>query len=170
MDNRAIINVIDNLESTSSTDCLSANMGRVLNEKINKSIITVSLNNVNVQLSNTTGTLPFNYVYTVKGDKLSLIDNKIVIGSGVTKVKVSAHVWAKSSNRVWFKLKRNTTVIASMIGNDSCGYNTLDVATKYITAGEGETISIDYVNDTVVTMNQGSGNANETYLTVEVVE
>lgn len=171
MDSRALIGVIDNLESTSVTDALSANMGRELNEKINdKDIITVSLNNVNASLSNTTGTLPFSYVYTSTGDKLSLSNNKIVIGSGVTKVKVSAHVWAKSSDRVWFKLKRNTTVIASMIGNDSCGYNTLDVATKYITAGEGETISIDYENNGTVTMNQGSANANETYLTVEVVE
>lgn len=31
MENRAIIGIIDNLESTSSTDALSANMGRVLN-------------------------------------------------------------------------------------------------------------------------------------------
>ena len=34
MGTRAIIGVIDNLESTSETDALSANMGRVLNEKI----------------------------------------------------------------------------------------------------------------------------------------
>lgn len=31
MDNRAIISIIDNLESTSNTDALSANMGRELN-------------------------------------------------------------------------------------------------------------------------------------------
>lgn len=34
MESRAIINIIDNLDSTSTTDALSANMGRVLNEKI----------------------------------------------------------------------------------------------------------------------------------------
>lgn len=34
MDSRAIINVIDNLESTSATDALSANMGRELKELI----------------------------------------------------------------------------------------------------------------------------------------
>lgn len=34
MDSRAIINIIDSLDSTSVTDGLSANQGRVLNEKI----------------------------------------------------------------------------------------------------------------------------------------
>lgn len=34
MQERAIINVIDNLDSTSITDALSANQGRVLNDKI----------------------------------------------------------------------------------------------------------------------------------------
>ena len=34
MSERAIVNIIDNLDSTSTTDALSANQGRVLNEKI----------------------------------------------------------------------------------------------------------------------------------------
>lgn len=177
MDSRAIINVVDNLTSTSITDALSANQGRVLKGMIDnieiptedKNIITVSLNSTNTQ-ANGTGTIPFGHTYTLIGNKLSLSNNKIVIGSGVTKVKVSAHVWVTSSSHVWFKVLRNSTVIASMIGSDSCGYKTLDVSTKCITVSEGDTIRIDYNNSGSTTLNQGSGNGNETYLTVEVVE
>lgn len=35
MNDRAIINIVDSLDSTDSTSALSANMGRVLNGKIN---------------------------------------------------------------------------------------------------------------------------------------
>ena len=47
MDNRAIIEVIDSLDSTSGTNALSANQGRVLKEMIDtinaKDIITIKL-------------------------------------------------------------------------------------------------------------------------------
>ena len=39
MDSRAIINVIDNLESTNATDALSANMGRELNNNKQDKIV-----------------------------------------------------------------------------------------------------------------------------------
>lgn len=177
MDSRALIGIIDNLESTSVTDALSANQGRVLKELIDdvniepevKSAITVSLNSLTTTVDGE-GTIPFSHTYTLIGSKLSLVNGNVVIGSGVTKVKVSAHVWATSSNYVWFKVKRNNTIIGSMIGNDSCGYNTLDVSSKYITVSEGDTIRIDYYNSGSTTLNQGSGNGNETYLTVEEIE
>lgn len=177
MNSKALINVIDNLESSSITDALSANQGRVLKGLIDelgssgeeKNIITVSLNSLTTQ-ANGTGTISFSHNYTQVGDKLTLTNGKVVIGSGVTKVKVSVHIWATSSTYVWFKLLRNSTIIGSMIGNDSCGYNTLDVSNKCITVSEGDTISISYNNSGSVVLNQGSGNNNETYLTVEVVE
>ncbi len=169
IDNVGGVNVVDNLTSTSTTSALSANQGKVLNDKINtKNIITVSLNSLTTQVNNS-GTVPFNHTYTLIGDKLSLSNNRIVIGSGVTKVKISAHVWATSQSYVWFKILRNNTIIGSMIGNDNSGYNTLDMSNKCITVAEGNTIRMDYNNNGDTILNQGSGNGNETYITVEVV-
>lgn len=48
MDSRAIIGIVDNLESTSVTDALSANMGRQLNDdKLNKSGDILNYTNLN---------------------------------------------------------------------------------------------------------------------------
>lgn len=77
MSERAIVNIIDNLDSTSTTDALSANQGRVLKGMIG-SASSVSVIN-NLTSTSQTAALSANQGRVLKG----LIDN---IGSNVTKL------------------------------------------------------------------------------------
>lgn len=94
----AITNVYDGLDSTSITDALSANQGRVLNEKIeDKNIITAGISS-NITLT-TAGNnrIAINNQIAKVGSKFTISDGKIIVGSGISYVKVSANAMMTSS-------------------------------------------------------------------------
>lgn len=92
MDSRAIINVIDNLESTSLTDALSANQGRVLKEMIDDVSNVEVVNN----LTSTSATAALSakqgkilnekieglFVRDISNQNLNTLIGKLIIGYG----------------------------------------------------------------------------------------
>ena len=74
MDSRAIIGVIDNLESTSITDALSANQGRVLKELIDDASSVNVVNNLSS--TSTTDALSANQG-KVLNEKIEALDSEV---------------------------------------------------------------------------------------------
>ena len=82
-----IATVVDNLNSSSSTDALSANMGRKL--AIRNNILTAKLSQTTFSLSNTVQ-IPLTVAEQV-GSEITLSNNTIHISENISKVKVSAN-------------------------------------------------------------------------------
>lgn len=74
MDSRAIINIVDNLESTSVTDALSANQGRVLKELIDD---VSSVNVVNNLTSTSTTDALSAYQGKLLNEKITTLDDEV---------------------------------------------------------------------------------------------
>ena len=81
MENRAIIGIVDNLESTSTTDALSANQGRVLKEMIDDASSVSVINNLNS--TSTTDALSANQG-KILNDKISTLDSEVSAGTWKT--------------------------------------------------------------------------------------
>lgn len=173
MEARAIINVIDNLTSTSITDALSANQGRVLNEKIvPKNIITIKLqDSFDVESGGVYQVVPM-VVYNSIGDKLTLSNNGVRIGSGVSKVLVSSNLKVISNttgNKHSRICKNDTTMCWTDSTSIQSGHEiTINNTPILINVVEGDIITLRYfvlTNDRI-----SGGQYTPTYLTVEVVE
>lgn len=95
---RAITNVVDNLTSTSITDALSANQGRVLKGLIDtKNIITAGISsNYTIETAGN-NRIPIATEIAKVGDKFTISDGKIIVGSGISYVKVSANAMMTSA-------------------------------------------------------------------------
>lgn len=114
-------------------------------------------------------TIPFDQI-TSTSPLLTLSNNGIRIGAGISKVKISGNVFiytsATSVGYNWAYIKKNTTNVASSITSGSGRYGSVVFAPQVINVAEGDIITImktTTTNDTV------RGNEN-TWLTVEVVE
>lgn len=153
--------------STSTTDGYSCNY---INQKTN--IITAYLNqNYVITTSNTYEKIPLDGSESV-GSKLTLNSSgEIVIGAGVTKVKVSAKICMVGSTIVTgtknFVIMKNNN-IAERIWNKIDTFNsTLIIPTSMFSVAEGDKITMAYYGVQNETANYG---AQFTTLTVEVVE
>lgn len=164
-----IATVVDDLLSDSPINALSANQGKVLNNKYTKHIIALSL------ASTVTG-LTTNQIVNftnseVVGTKLSLSGGKVVIGSDVSKVIVSGAAFIESSgitNYVWAQIRKNGTNVANHLIDGPSIYKSASIAPKLISVSPGDTIEI-YIDNTTPTPYKIRGGA-DTFLTVEVVE
>ena len=87
-----VATVVDNLESESEIDALSAKKGRVLDEKFSKHIITAYLSQQLFGLSKKHEVIPLDTSKKV-GNKLSLENNAIKIAEGVSKVIISGAIF-----------------------------------------------------------------------------
>ena len=154
-----VATVVDNLESTSSTDALSANQGKLLNDKINetnnKSAITVKCNsNINYNGQNADITINFTDVSLQKGSNL-LYSNGIFTAKKLMTVTVSYYFNNASNSgemvpiiRIW---KNNTQVHQAGISlRATYGNDPLTIANFLIDLKEGDTVKITY--------NRNSGN------------
>ena len=135
-------------------------------------IMTASLTSGQT-VSETSGTVLLDSSTKV-GDKLTFSNNKIVIGTGVTKVKVSANMRISTSvaNAIGVNLNvcKNGEVIASnrtSLGSKS--YDGLTTAPRLIEVSVGDTICMQWWFSTSQSVTI-SGTTGSTYLTVEVVE
>lgn len=176
---RALISIIDSLDSTSITDALSANQGRVLkghvdtiNNKLNKNIITIKLeDSFNEPEGGTYKTIPM-ILYNSIGNKLSLNSNGVRIGSGVSKVLVSSNVKIIANaigNKHSRIMKNGTTVCWTNNKVIEVGQEiTINNTPILLSVSEGDLITLAYF---VLTNDRLSGGQyTPTYLTVEVVE
>lgn len=164
--------VINDLTNTSETDALSANQGRILNEKIEalsvgegsqRHIVTMYTQTVNVQAESDTK-INASSRYVKVGSKLSVSNGNVKIGAGVSKVLVSAHIlldeaqvhhhflYVYYNDNLWHRL-------------DSYGrYDSIDMAPSLLPVSEGDEIGLVVRAGSTTTVYESS------YLTVEVIE
>ena len=164
--------VVNNLASDSAADSLSANQGRILNEKIEalsvgegsqRHIVTMYTQTVNVQAESDTK-INASSRYVKVGSKLSVSNGNVKIGAGVSKVLVSAHVlldeaqvhhhflYVYCNDNLWHRL-------------DSYGrYDSIDMAPSLLPVSEGDEIGLVVRAGSTTTVYESS------YLTVEVIE
>ena len=129
-----------------------------------------------VQLS-TSGIIPFDKVINQVGDDLILSENKVVIGKGISKVKVSCNVVVGSANRHWFQLKHYgedkviKSKIVDLIGLDTSGFLQKSSSPVLVEVEENDYFTLEYtaVNAGGI-LNDGISNDNATYMTIEVVK
>lgn len=173
-----VANVIDNLNSTSEVDALSANQGRILSEKSQKHIMTAYNSGSGTQSINVTSTYtgyPVEFgSYNRVGNKFSISNNKIVIGAGVTKVLVSGMLSVNrgtTSTMIYMSIKKNSEEIAYSATNFT------DWAQVAITANdvlidvqEGDTISMFFATGYETGTYQIRKGLNMTRITVKAVQ
>ena len=121
-----VATVLDNLTSTSAADALSANQGKILNDKIelSKNIITAwGTTNQVITAGNTINLSNYNSV----GGLLTLNNNAIVIGTGISKVKVSANIFlqdfAHGSGYMFPRITKNGNNIGGSISPTRCKWH-----------------------------------------------
>lgn len=104
------------------------------------------------------------------GTRLTRNANTVVIGAGVTKVRVSYTLMAESAGGagyVYSRLRRNTTEVSQAIDNNSAGAFKCTSECKVITVTAGDTISLitDSGSGTFVL-----GVGRHSFMLVEVIE
>jgi microcystin-dependent protein len=157
-----VATVVDGLNSTSTTDALSAKQGKILNEKFSRNIITAYAS----QTSTVAGVnkwLELNELAKV-GNKLNIVNNNIVIGVGVNKIKVSAKVLIDEQQLTtsFIYIGLNNNIINR---GDGYGiYNTITLTDKLLNVSQGDVINVSVTSGTNATVYE------DTYITVEVVD
>ena len=146
---------------------------------LTKSVMTVSANGHNIPLSKE-GTIDCNYVLSSTGNSLTQDTAGIVIGAGVSKVKVSCNFWinAEGENRVWVTLnhinfEKGTVFdkIGDVISTDRSGYVTGSISPVLVDVMQGDCFFLTYENAVSgLALNKFSESAHATNLTVEVIE
>jgi len=137
--------------------------------------IVVSKTTDYTTLSTAEEKLPLDLVSEKTGDKLSLVSNGVLIGAGVSKVKISSNVMFSTipsgglggihANNIFL----NTTKISETGVRPSGTYPSVSNASKMISVSEGDTIFL-YVRSSGVSGSVVRGGSTYTNLTVEVVE
>lgn len=157
-----VATVVDGLNSTSATNALSANQGKVLNDKFSRNIITAYASPVSTVAQVNKG-LDLNQLAKV-GNKLSVVNNKVVIGTGVSKIKVSAKVLIDeqqtTTSFIYIGLNGN---IANR-GDGYGMYNTITLTDKLLNVNQGDIITMSVTSGTNANISEDS------YITVEVIE
>lgn len=110
---------------------------------------------------------------TIAGGGLTLSGGDVVIGAGISHVKISASAYYTTgftaNDKAHLNITRNDGVVASAMENLPATYQTLSIAPKIIAVSEGDKIGLAVRNQTA-----GRGvinnSSNTTYLTVEVVK
>lgn len=174
-----IATVKDNLTSTSPTDALSANQGKVLNEKYTRHIMTAATSGrpvLNATVAFTPVIIPLDT--SVSSGTLLTFNNasdRIVIGTGVTKVKVSARltIWgtpAATSETDCFIQKSGVSVVECFQNRiTGQGFNDYAMTERIISVVAGD--YIQYAFSSNITGNYTIlSDGLSCYITVEVVE
>lgn len=177
------ISINENADIPAINKCQASDMNeikQVVNENDDKigelqpNIITAELVN-QMSVTAQSGTINLTDAVIV-GNKLSFADGKVIIGAGVSKVKISGNMRVSSSGNsigVNLNIFKNNDVYAASnrtgIGAD--GYDGIAVSPKLIEVLEGDTIDMRYWKSSSTQSMTILGNTyGSTYLTVEVVE
>jgi hypothetical protein len=139
-----------------------------INTKTQRHVITVQLENNFSKTIADYETLPFT-VETKAGTKLTLSNNSVIIGSGVSKIKVSAKAsfnTIATSGLKWLTIFKNNDAVSPNPRNLSA--RDMIYATEVlVSVNENDIITVK-VNGTINDVIRGG--IGYTYLTVEVVE
>lgn len=169
-----VATVVDNLNSTSAIDALSANQGRILKENQASNYLLATIT--------TTQTISSNYVVNLEnvnnsqGNKFSLVNGKIKIGAGVNKIRVSGSVFIDAwpgivGNYLWARIYKNygnsnSDFISGAIFSSGSGYISGAVPPIIVNVQENDEISIMADSGSGGKLRTGRGN---TWLLVEEV-
>lgn len=174
-----VATVVDNLTSTSATNALSANQGKVLNEKFSRNIITAYPTQQIISITGRSQVIPLDGSEIV-GNKLTLVNNKIKIGSNVSTIKISASVFYQDYDTsvayLFPEIRKNQNKIARAISSrmaDVTRYQSVAIPEFIISVEENDLI--DLTAGEINPTQEGSIRGNHegtlnTYITVEVVE
>ena len=163
--------IVDNLQSESTQDALSANQGRILNEKARRHIITAYIERKNFTVSNSwqgINLAPFDS-YVSNTDKLIMTYEGIVIGKGVSKVLVSAHSnginhYAFPGDTVFAICQNNERKQESYMTNINA-WCSQSVSPALLECQEGDVFSLY-----LISQETGEGELLGESLTIEVIE
>ena len=172
-----VATVVQNTTSTSQIDVPSVN---AVKDSLQKHIVTANQSGrptLNIGTTYGTTKMPFDGSDVI-GTKLTFdnANDRIVVGSGVSKVKVSGkmNVWSTPAapiSEVDSQIKKNTTTISACLQSriTGMGFNDEVLSEKSVTVSSG-----DYIEMWLLCSSSGNyaiiGDGNATYLTVEVVE
>lgn len=168
-----VATVVDGLTSTSATDALSAKQGKVLNEKIKSKLITAKVirQNIDVPTEWAIAKIPINSNIQI-GNKFTVSNNAVKIGSGITKVLVSAHCGAISfqdvaGDKQFLIYKNEDAVSDAYVGfeNNVAHWATADISPFLLEVQQNDLISLRLISGQA-----GSVEILPGHLTVEVVE
>src|SRR5574343_553973 len=157
-------------KTETDTDVYSCNY---INQITEKNSICMNIDSVSQDL--TVGAIiPFDNITTQIGNKLSLVNNAVKIGAGITKIKISALIWTNSPNRNYYKLfhKRGntTTLLTPYIGKSGAdGFTSIAIANFQVNVQENDIVYINSAMDNTVQLNKGSDCKTATYMTVEAI-
>lgn len=141
-----------------------------------KSAMTISSNTTQSLSANTSATISLPNLVASVGNKLSHINNCIVIGSGVNHVKVCGNVQGNTNSRAWFTIMHTNSNDTQLDKQDSLGFSGSDYyhswafPEKLIEVSEGDKLYITGEGKSSVTLNASISNLYATYLTVEVID
>lgn len=163
-----VATVVDNLNSTSSTDALSAKQGNVLKRKV-------------ATLYATSDVLNEGYEKTIKLDNiisntnlLTYADNSIVIGAGISKILITANVFgikgSTTMSYLWTSIKRERngaySDISFALDDQVNGFACTSHTGFLVNVQQGDKIKLISMIAELIYFR----GAYNTYLTVEVVE
>lgn len=138
------------------------------NEKdLKRKVATAYLDNGAPDIKN--AKIPLSGIIT-NSDKLTLSNNGIKIGAGISKILVSGNVFLQSSSTtsyLWTSIRKNTTEISLAIDNYNTYFASTSHSPKLVDVQEGDIIYLWKIDDSGGTLRGANKN---TYLTVEVVE
>ena len=161
-----VATVVDGLNSTSTTDALSANQGRVLNEKTKKEVATAYISS-GIDLQE--GMIPLGLINS-NTNRLTLLNGYVRIGAGISKVLVSGNVFAnaKSDNTgyTWTQIMKNNTAISISISSNTVWFTSTVHSPILVDVQEGDLLLLYKLDSN----NSGIRADQNTYLTVEVIE
>lgn len=113
--------------------------------------------------------IPLSGIIT-NSDKLTLSNNGIKIGAGISKILVSGNVFLQSSSNTSYlrtSIRKNTTEISIAIDNYNTYFASTSHSPKLVDVQEGDIIYLWKIDDAGGTLRGANKN---TYLTVEVIE
>lgn len=166
-----VATVVDNLSSTSTTDALSANMGKVLADKLNKNAITLQRTGSTQSIGTSYEVIQFNNTDTQIGNGLTVSSTGVVkVGAGISAVRISYYLnLANSTNPqvpIVHILKNGINLHqagASIVGNTNSNFP-LTIANYIVEVSENDLISIEISGNTAnVTIRNGS------FMTIESI-
>ena len=177
------VSINENADIPAINKCQASDMNeikQVVNENDDKigelqpNIITAELVK-QISVTPQSGTINLTDAVIV-GNKLSFANGKVIIGAGVSKVKISGNMRVSSSGSslgVNLNIFKNNDIYAASnrTGVGADGYDGIAVSPKLIEVLEGDTIDMRYWKSSSTQSMTILGNTyGSTYLTVEVVE
>lgn len=165
-----VATVVDNLTSTSATNALSANQGKVLSDKITpKYAIVTTTTNSSIS---TDFMVLLNSISSSQGNLFSLSNNQIVVGTGVSKVRISAGIFVdapQGTGYVWGKILKGNNVCNSHIAPyaNAGAFLSASITPTIVNVQQGDTFKLIADSTCGGVIRTGSSN---TWVLIEAME